>query len=194
MKLKQLLLIAVAAISLVSCKEENRDIIIFSAPNLIFPSTGGTKEIGINCKEEWSVTIPEKSWIESVTPMSGKGSAKVTVTAKENTTKESRVTELGFNSQLLAVYQEIGVVEIDLLYGKWETKDGKFKFTFNDDKTCHAEMSMGTFDGTYTIEGNIITIDTGSPKKVTIVVNSIEKEKSMVATMGGTSLYLEYKK
>lgn len=194
MKLKQLLLIAVAAISLVSCKDDEIDFITFSVANLIFPSTGGTKEIGITYEGEWSVTIPEKSWIESVTPMSGKGNARVKVTAKANTTKEVRVTELLFNSQLFSIFQEIGVVEANLLYGNWQTKDEKYKFTFNSDNTCHAEISMGTFDGTYTLEGNIITIDTGSPKKVTIVINSIVKEKSMAATMGGTQLHLEYKK
>lgn len=194
MKLKQLLLIAMAAISLVSCKDDEIDFITFSVPNLIFPSTGGTKEIGITYKGEWSVTIPENSWIESVTPMSGKGDARVKVTAKANTTKEARVTELLFNSQLFSIFQEIGVVEANLLYGNWQTTDKNYKFTFNSDNTCHAEMSMGTFDGTYTLEGNIITIDTGRPQKVTIVIKSIEKGKSMVAEMGGTQLYLEYKK
>lgn len=193
MNFKKLVLIAVAAISLVSCKDDDTDIILFSKPNVSFPKAGGEMQVGIDCKEAWSVTIPKESWIESVNPMNGTGSATLTITAKKNTSGTRRTTEIYLNSQSLLMIQEIGGdVDPKKLYGIWETDAKDFKFTFNEDMTCKAEMDkMGIYDGTYALNGNLVTISINdSPKKVIVTIDDINTEQ-LVATVNNKTLLLK---
>lgn len=191
MNFKKLVMVAVAAISLVSCDDDETDIILFSKPNLVFSATGGEETIGIDCKGEWNVTIPEKSWIESVNPMSGKGSTKLTIKVTENTTGARRDTSIFINNQSLLLIQEFGEVKASELYGVWETSDKSYKFTFNENLTCKAEMSRGSYEGTYTLKGNVIIITVkDSPMEIVVVIDKEIKDNTLVASFGGQKLTL----
>lgn len=192
MKLKQFLMVVVTAISLASCSKKDSDFIIFSLPNLNFSANGGEKEFSINYSGDWTVTIPASGdWIESVTPKSGKGNATVKVKAKANNTKERRKTELQFNEQQFLVSQQIGVIDIKLVYGNWATEDESFKFQFNEDKTCEAILPMGKYTGTYDVDGNIIVITIPNlNKKVEVVVLDIS-DATMLASTAGKELVLK---
>lgn len=199
MKLKNLLLIAVTAITLVSCKDDDSNFIRFSAPNLLFSASGGEKSFDITYNDNWSITVGKESWIESITPMSGKGSARITVKVPENTTEKVREEVIYFGSQSFSIIQQPVInVDPELLIGKWETDAGDFKFTFNNGGTCEAEMTRGgKFSGTYVLVENILTITTTKDDKevkVIITINSMSEDgKTMNASTMGTSLILKKK-
>lgn len=196
MKLKNLLLIAVVAISLVSCKDDENNFIIFGQPNLLFTASGGEKSFDIIYDDNWSITIGEKSWIESITPMSGKGSAKITVKVPENTTDKVREEIIYFNSQSFSITQQpVIIIDPELLIGKWETDAGDFKFTFNEDGTCEADMTRGgKVEGTYKLDENILTITTTQGMKVEITINNISEDgKTMNASYKTMTLILKKK-
>lgn len=192
--MKKILTIAIATVALLSCKkEQTRDIITFSLPNLQFSAQGGTKDLEIMCEGDWQINYNKESWIKGVTPMSGSGNSKISITVDENVSGKTRIEELSFNSQPFVLFQEIGgQVEISKIYGVWVGKDGTmdFKFTFNSDLTCKSEMTRGNYEGTYTIDGNIIIITINdSGQKINVTINDIEGKK-MLATVMGTSLEL----
>lgn len=192
MNFKKLLMIAVAAISLVSCKDDESDIILFSKPNLIYSVEGGEETIEIYCDNDWSVTVPQKSWITSVTPMSGKGNAKLTITVSGNESGQRRDTSIFINNQSLLLTQEFMAVEASELYGIWETVAKDYKFTFNEDLSCKSEMAKGTYEGTYTLKGNVITISIkDSPMKIVIVIEQEIKNNTLIASFAGHKLTLQ---
>lgn len=191
MKFRKLLMLMVAVLSFVACSEKKEEILNFSLPNLTFPTTGSEKEIQVICDGEWSITNTGEKWIESITPMSGKGTTVIKVKTTANESGTRRTSEIGVNKQSFLIIQEIGGnVDINKLHGVWATEDGNFKFTFNKDLTCIAEMSIvpQPINGTYELEGNIITISV-LPRKIIIVINDIT-EKMLTATTSGTTLNL----
>lgn len=191
MKFRKLLMLMVAVLSFVACSEKKEEILNFSLPNLTFPTTGSEKEIQVICDGEWSITNTGEKWIESITPMSGKGTTVIKVKTTANESGTRRTSEISVNKQSFLIIQEIGGnVDINKLHGVWATEDGNFKFTFNKDLTCIAEMSIvpQPINGTYELEGNIITISV-LPRKIIIVINDIT-EKMLTATTSGTTLNL----
>ncbi len=176
--MKKFLITSLAALSLMACgdkNEENETLVTFTKPNLIFSMSGAnTEELGIICKGEWSVTYNSTDWIEEITPSSGVGNADVTIKVKENTTKVPRSSVIAFNEQGFKITQEaVEIRDVTMLYGNWKTTSGKvYEFDFNADKSCTALVNGVNYVGTYTVDGNKVTITVeGSPMPIVITVS-----------------------
>ena len=89
-KLKCLLLVAVVALSLISC---NKDVVVsFDAATQEIDAQGGPVEVALKSNGEWTVGSSAE-WLV-VTPTSGNGDATLTLTADANTFNETRTAEI----------------------------------------------------------------------------------------------------
>ena len=195
MKLKSIFLAALAVLSIYSCeKEEKQSIFTFSVPNLTISGNGGEDSFKIKGDGDWKITTVADSWIKNITPISGNGNATITVELDKNETNETKTEIISINDQEFRIIQT-PILEIGSIVGYWEDATGKFKFTFNEDLTCKADMSMmpAPLDATYKIDSPliIITLD-GGVVKIKVTVNSLEGDK-MNASVNGQPLDLTRK-
>ena len=89
-KLNLLLFVAVVALAFVGCRKHVE--VSFSATTQEIDAQGGLIEIELKSNGEWNIN-PTAEWI-TVSPMSGKGDATLTLVAEANTTGENRMTEI----------------------------------------------------------------------------------------------------
>ena len=89
-KLNYLLFVAVMAIACVGCRKPVE--VSFDAETQEIDAQGGSIEVALKSNGEWTIN-PTIEWI-TVSPMSGKGDATLTLTAEANTTGEERSTHI----------------------------------------------------------------------------------------------------
>ena len=89
-KLNYLLFVAVMAIAFVGCRKPVQ--VSFDAETQEIDAQGGSIEVALKSNGEWTINSTIE-WI-TVSPMSGKGDATLTLTAEANTTGEERSTQI----------------------------------------------------------------------------------------------------
>ena len=89
-KLNYLLFVAVMAIAFVGCRKPVE--VSFDAETQEIDAQGGSIEVTLKSNGEWTVN-PTVEWI-TVSPMSGKGDATLTLTAEANSTGEDRTAQI----------------------------------------------------------------------------------------------------
>ncbi len=89
-KLNYLLFVSVLAVAFVGCRKSVE--ISFDTTTMEINSQGGSIELMLKSNGEWTIN-PSTEWI-SVSPMSGKGDATLTLTAEANTTGEDRAVQI----------------------------------------------------------------------------------------------------
>ena len=89
-KLNYLLFVAVMAIAFVGCRKPVE--VSFDAETQEIDAQGGSIEVALKSNGEWTINSTIE-WI-TVSPMSGKGDATLTLTAEANATGEERSTQI----------------------------------------------------------------------------------------------------
>lgn len=89
-KLNYLLFVAAVALAFVGCRKPVE--VSFDTSSQSINAQGGSIELSLKSNGDWTIN-PTAEWI-SVTPMSGKGDATLTLTAEANMTGEDRATEI----------------------------------------------------------------------------------------------------
>ncbi len=196
--MKSILAMAFAVLAFISCDNKEEVVVNFSKPNLVYPKSGGSIEVGITVNGAWSATVDSNAdWITKIEPMSGDGDATLTITVSDNETGEKRSGNILINEYPLLVSQEeILMIDDTALVGVWKTDDSRFNFNFKSDKSCTATVNSNPAEGSYTVNGNIVTVTVpdyqgpGQDFTIVIVVQSIT-DSQMNATAFGQPLVLK---
>lgn len=152
--------------------------------DVVFPADGGSVEIEVQSTVGWTVEKTESSNVFSVTPSSGKGNGKITVTASPNYTssvREGSLNIIGVNtnsnfnitmnlrqSQFIFDMPQQNIPEIRATGGEFEVTftssiDWKFVVISGDSGNIHfspGESGAGSLDAnhvTVTIDSNTTT-------------------------------------
>ena len=90
--------VLLAALTVIGCEDAIKQMQFSVAPRLLeFDSKGGTQTVEVVATTGWTLSVPEGAGWCTPAATSGTGSAKVSITAGENTSEE-RVAELIFES------------------------------------------------------------------------------------------------
>lgn len=201
-KINFLTCVILSLFTIVSCSKDQVYDIIIDKHIIIIQDEGGKESVKVQTNGSWSVMIEEsaKDWIKVNFDNSDLLSADLEIIVDSpNNGTEKRVGIIyiknGDNTREVTVTQEFNIdVNIEHVYGKWHLTECKeapmmlgSEFTFNDDKTCIAKLTMmggKEVKGNYELKGNIIDI-ISEGRIITIAVNEIVDTKSMTAVVMG---------
>lgn len=198
-----MLLLAAILCAAVSCSNKDTYFLSISKKNVDAPVHGIEDVIRVESNNGWTIIKNENDTWYTVSPEESDARyTDVTVKVSNNDTGAPRNSTFlfvnGDNMKEVVVRQEYLTIDPAKVAGTWEVTVSPSMgaligslYTFNTDMTCTATMMGSTYNGTYTINGNLIKI-VATGKEIVIAVKSIDTDK-MESTVSGFDVTLRKK-